>query len=186
MTVATLRRFEILVYKNKNGTIDTAQVPADSTIEFYSQGATLKAGVSATSPATLYVWHLGTIKGPLSPNPGDTLWPKGLSTQPLVVTAVSETDPANLSLTVTFTGTLIMNAGERLIRRVPRIPDQRPQVYADPLGLTATGTSIQTTAAGGGRGSCYLREYRFDYVVSVTGEAAPRVFPDAIGSFEMR
>jgi hypothetical protein len=179
----SLRRFDITVYRNKNGTTDTAQVPAASTVRFYLQGATIKTGfANLTSPRTLSVWHAGAIA------PGDTLWVNGNSAQPLTVdtSGVDSSDPSNVTVKVTYSGALTVSTGDRLILAAPD-PSRRPQAYSDPLGVSAIGTSVSTTEAGGGRANCYIKELRFDYTVSITGDTGnPRVFPDAEGSFVMR
>src|SRR6266850_261149 len=180
MGAPTLRRFDITVYRNKNGTVDTAQVPANSTVRFYLQGATVKTAVTnVSSPRTLSVWHAGAVQ------PGDVLWAGGVSTQPLTVDTdgVNSADPDNVTIRVTFSGTLTLAQKDRLILAAPD-PARRPQAYSDPLATSAIGTSISTTESGGGRASCYMREYRFDYAVAISGDSGPpRVYPDAEGAF---
>ena len=74
---------------------------------------------------------------------------------------------------------IALTVGQRLIPT-----NLRPNIYSDPIGSVAIGTSI-TTSATDGRASGYLREFRFDYIVRITGLTA-RLFVDAEGSFAMR
>jgi hypothetical protein len=183
----TLARFEITVLKNK--TNDVAQVPADSTIEFYAQGASIRSEAPAqpvSGPVTLDVWHLGQVQV------GDKLWRNGRmdptpgSLHPeLEVTGVGG-DPAAPTVTVTFAATLSWAKYDRLVLAVPATGHPpRPSAYVDPLGLQPIGSSLPTAAAEGGWAACYVAAFRYDFTVNVAGEA-PRVYPDAAGSFVMR
>ena len=175
-----LKRFDVFVYKDKTPT-DKAQIPAASTINFYRQGATVKTAVSVppqdpsneNPPTTdVHVYHMGGIIG------GETLWVDGNSAKDLVISAI---DVPNLVLKVLngSPSTINLAVGNRLVLASSPI-----SIYSDPVGAVAIGTSI-TTNATTGRANGYIREYRFDYVVNITG-VTPRVYSDAEGSFVMR
>jgi hypothetical protein len=75
-----------------------------------------------------------------------------------------------------------MGRGQRLV-----LSNRPPDVYSVPVRdapQKITGpVSIDSST---GRVWVYVAEYRFDYLVNVTGETTPRIFVDAIGSFVMR
>jgi hypothetical protein len=75
---------------------------------------------------------------------------------------------------------LLVLPGQRLVNRTAQ-----PLIYNDPAGNTATASSQLTTDPATGWASGYLREYRFDYIVSGTG-LTTRIFPDQVGSYVMR
>jgi hypothetical protein len=184
----TLARFEIVVLKNKDAN-DVAQVPADSTIEFYPQGATIRSETQTqpvSGPVTLQVWHPGQVRV------GDKLWRNGRkdptpgSHYPEMEVTEIGGDPEAQTITVSFADTLLWSQYDRLVLAVPGPGSPpRPNAYEDPLGSSPVGTSIATLAIDGGWAACYLTAFRFDYTVNVAGEA-PRVHPDAAGSYMMR
>jgi hypothetical protein len=173
-----LKRFDITVLKNKTIS-DAAQVPAAATINFYRAGASASANVSIPDqsmnpdpqPVTIPVYTMGTIAV------GDTVQADIISNALLSVAAVDAT-----ALTVSVINNSGQNsqifAGQRLVRRT-----NPPQAYRDPLGNVAIGSSITTDSATG-RAACYIKEYRYDYVV--TFASTVRVYADAEGSFVMR
>lgn len=169
-TMPVLRRFDIYVYKPKGGG-DPALVPAASaTVGFFRQGATVSVATSVGGGAEnvpVTVYNSGAIQAE------DEL--RVNFDRPLMVNSVSG---ATIYVTNETETPVVLAVGDRLIDTF-----ERPKLYKDPLGTVVIG--ISTSTDGSGRASGYVREYRFDYVVSVSGEA-DRIFPDAEGSFVMR
>ena len=88
--MANLARYNLIVTKDKSPT-DKAQVPADATVDFYEQGATVTTAVTVGDfevDVTITVRDVGRIV------PGDTLQ-KGLSTTP-TVTVGSVVNPTTI------------------------------------------------------------------------------------------
>jgi len=78
------------------------------------------------------------------------------------------------------TDSAVIAAQNRLI-----LLTNRPKIYDDPAAAAAAPGSSQTTAGSDGRALGYLREYRFDYIVTIDATTS-RVFVDDEGSFVMR
>lgn len=177
-----LRRFGVYVYKAK-GPSDPRRIPAYATINFYRQGATVRADVSVPysppadpMPVDVQVWNAGAIQLADQVAVDNT----GLH---LDVTGFISSDPDNIRIRVVNTTIL---EGIQLLAEQRLIPlSNRPDVYQDPTGEMATGDPLIVTNASTGLATCYIKEPRFDYGVVISGEAM-RVFADAVGGFVMR
>jgi len=169
-----VKRFEIVVYKDKTPGSDNAQVPALATINIYKQGSTVKTATSVpltVDPVPVPVYDLGRIVV------GDSLV-VGVSSNTLLVDSI--TLPDTLNLLNTSGSTINLAVGARL---VPTTAASRPNVYSDPLGSIALGSSIASDSVSG-RANGYIRDRNFDYIVSGAG-ITPRLFIDASGGFEL-
>ncbi len=174
-TLPVLRRFDMTVYKNKDGS-DPAQVPAEATIEFYRQGATVKTGpVTVTSGAFIMVtvYNTGDILGNAA-----YIVQKGTSAaETMDVRAVDEV--AGTIELKSKGGPIDLAVGDRLV-----CISDRPGIYDNPLG-DGTGATSVTTNSTTGRYGGYMRAYRYDVIVKVPA-TSPRLIVDCVGSFEMR
>lgn len=170
----TLKRFDVTVWK-RTSVSDAAQVPAQSTVRFYRQGATVKTAnelLPVPDEIELETYDIGSIAFPALLQ---------ARTDPALVMQVVSTDRlAGKIRVVNASGTTINLAiGDRLVNT-----SDPPSIFRDPLGQSAIGTSIDTPAATG-RAVGYLAEFRFDYIIEVS-TSDRRLYPDAEGSFEMR
>lgn len=177
-----LRRFDITVFRDQSPT-DHGQVPADALINFYKQGATVRTPITVPydsspdpTPTEIQVWHVGTVAL------GENVAVDASGTQ-LEVTGVDSSDAANMKLLVVNSSVIDgipLAEGARLIRLA-----DRPLVYLDSTGTTPTANSSTATDPATGRAVCYLREYRYDYTVTITGYPL-RIFVDAEGSYVLQ
>lgn len=175
-----LKRFDIYVYKDGAG---GAQVPADATVDFYAQGATANLTVAQTIPSmgsgSIPVWNLGSITGgsvQVGVNPSAIL-----SITNIVVQVPPISPYATLLVQNDGTQPVTVNNLDRLVPL-----GNRPFVYDDPNGDVPTAFNSRQTEPGTGRVRCYIREYRFDYIITIVGVPTPRLFIDAEGSYVMR
>jgi hypothetical protein len=164
-----LRRLDVVSYKNKSGT-DTAQIPVSATVNLYRQGASVRASVTVPISGTPTAVELDDIGGIVA---GDDLSINGASPTLSVDSVVD--DVAYVLLI--FASAEVLAVGDRLTpTTVPR-----PVAYKDPLGQVSIGTSF-TTAIATGRGSAYVWDWRYDYIVNITG-VTPRLYADAVGGY---
>ena len=174
--VPVLKRFDRYFYKNR-ASGDLAQVPASGAIlSFYAQGATVKltTNLAPTGLTTIPVFHTGMIAV------GDSLLVEGPTVKDAVVVTAVDATAGTVTieqLGLDFPPTSAQQ-GVRLIAGSRHL-----QVFADPLGMTGGAATLITDGAG--RARCYIREFRFDYTVTI-GATVPIVFADAEGSFVMR
>src|SRR5207247_1038244 len=101
----------------------------------------------------------------------------GLVDNRLKVASVNQ-DEGTVLLQQTGLTDITVGTGDRLISETGVLV-----AYVDPLGNIPK-TSL--TTGQDGRLSAYLREYRFDYTISIPGVSGLRIFIDAEGSFVMR
>lgn len=193
--VPTLRRFDAFVYKDYDAN-DKTQVPAAATIDFYAQGATLNEAndfldIANGAEVTVTVWHPGSLGDPVvDPNIIDGHHRVQIGVESGDVFEVVSVDPAPDPDEASATVTLKNESGHvvsvvRKDARLVRITD-RPEAYDDPVGLESTGSNALQTNATTGRARGYLREYRYDYIVTITETSERRLFRDSEGSFVMR
>lgn len=190
--VPTLKRFDVNVYRDYDATDDT-QVPAAATIDFYAQGATLNVSndlvnIQNGEEVEVSVWHPGSLGAPVvDPNITDGHHRVQIGVASADVFEVLDVAPSVTGATAVVklkntSGHAVTIAKDA---RLVRITD-RPEVYDDPVGLESTGLTSRSTDAATGRARCYLREYRYDYIVTITLTSEQRLFVDADGSFVMR
>lgn len=175
-TLPVLKRFDLTVYKNKNGTTDPSQVPAEATIKFYRQGATVKTGitVSDTLFTTVTVYNTGDI---LEGHTVQLEWDEAIT---MLVGTVDEA-AGTIQLKSTAGSPIPLIVGKRLVDQ-----SDQPKSYDDPLG-EGTGATAVTTNSTTGRYSGYLKAYRYDFIVMIPGTPAEyRLYIDCVGSFVMR
>lgn len=96
----------------------------------------------------------------------------GLTTSHILV-VVNVVSRTKLELTSNLPFEVTLTVGVRLIRK-----NQLLTVYSDPLGQVTMSNPISTAAATG-RAGAYLRDARFDYIVSGTGISPSRLYTDA-------
>ena len=165
-----LRRLDVVSYKNKSGS-DAAQIPTTATIDLYRQGASVKTAITVpliVDPTPVVVDDIGGIAV------GDDLIVNGAATPTLTVESVAE---GELGLIVSVLSSVSLSVGDRLTP----ISTPRPNAYRDPIALSAIGTSF-TTSSTTGRGSAYVKDYRYDYVMTISG-VTPRLYADAVGGY---
>ena len=176
-----LRRFDIFVYKNKNGLIDRSQVPCtvdDATVNFYRQGATLSSDtdIPRLGSAEIPVYHTGALQ-----DSGSAVLVIGSGFASVYVETV---DAMTNTITVNNLNGLMISAprGTRLIpTSVPGL------VFPDPMGRGTPVSQLTPDLGGSGRVTGYVRDYLFDYIVTVPDDVDPlRLFVDGVGSFVMR
>lgn len=183
-----LKSFDIVVYKDKDPTAvppDRAQIPAGgATIDFYAQGATASAAKTIPKNGaqdTVNVFHPGLLR---VTTPVQTVQIDGNATIVLqVIDVVLAGLGAGAFVTLKNTSTTddaVIAVGSRLI-----LLSDRPKIYSDPAAPASASGSTQATAGADGRVRGYLRDYRFDYIVTIDA-ATKRVYADAEGSFVMR
>ncbi len=172
-----LKRFDVTVYR-KRSTSDPAQVPADSTIQFYRQGATVETATSVlVSPSfEVKVFNTGNFAV------GDLVQVNTAATPEMTVVKL---DPGagKIWLANASGGSVPLAQFDRLI-----VKSNQPSIYLDPAGTLSLGTSIATSAGGPSpaRAVGYLREFRFDYIVTLTISGEATLYVDAEASFAMR
>lgn len=168
-----LKRFEILVLKDKGGG-DKSQIPTAAQVDFYRQGATLSALalLESGTPTEVDVYDRGSLAA------GDTVQ-RDTSASPTLTVGTHPSNAKKLLVTYSGPGELEIDAEVRLVPT-----NNRPKVYLDPSGASATSNSYITTSSVDGRGGCYIAAYRFDYIVSFS--STKRLYVDADGSFVMR
>jgi hypothetical protein len=165
----TLARYTLVVTKDKSGT-DNAQVPADATVDFYKQGATVTTGVTVPDGGTGVTI---TVRSSVRIVAGDTLR-KGLNASP-TVTVVSVT-PTTVVVNSDSNGAMVLVAGDRLM-----VTTARPAVYKESTGIDSYPSSqVVTDATTGVLLPAYLKEPFFDAAVSGTGVAG-RLLSDQPG-----
>ena len=169
-TTPLLRRFDIFAYKNKNGTTDTAQIPTAATVTLYRQGATTTANFTVTSgsigPYSVAVDDVGEIGA------GDSVQIGTDSTKGFTVDSIP--DRTHLSLLNDFGLNTTVASGSRIVVVSPLMT-----IYADALAATSASNPI-TADSSTGRAQAYVRNKRFDYIVS--GTVSPsRLFMNAEG-----
>ena len=175
-----LNRFDITVYRNLNGLIDKAQVPAtefQATVQVYRQGATANLPETIAIPpqggAELAVYNTGSIDA------GDAVLVDA-STSTLLVVAV---DITASTITVENDTFAFVNV-QPYARLTPTAP---ALVFEDPVGTSPLSQPLTPASSGSGRVTAYVKDLRFDYVVMVPGDPRPaRLFVDAVGSYVMR
>ena len=180
-----LKVFDIYVRKN-DGT------PAgQSPIRFFRQGATANLTTDMTiqnnNGNTIAVYFVGGIvAGDVS---ADVVIVDGDLTKWLKITGVDA--DANTVTVQNLSGgpvTVVASPGSRLSPgrsnggSAPISPTGT--VFKDPTGRFAVTQPFAADANG--RAVAFVADYRYDYVINVTGEAAARVFGDADGSYVMR
>jgi hypothetical protein len=168
--ISLLRRFDIFTYKNKNGTTDTAQIPTAATVTIYRQGATVTSNFTVTSgnigPYSVAVANTAEIQA------GDTVQ---VGTDPAKgFTVDSVPDSTHISLLNDLALSTTVFAASRLVVTSPL-----PSIYDNAPGTSTTSNPI-TADSSTGRAQVYVRNKRFDYIVS--GTVSPsRLFIDAEG-----
>lgn len=170
-----LKRFDVNVFKNKDAN-DPAQVPAAAAIVFYGQGATINDATIQLAAGSTYdgliVYNTGSFPAVTTQSDGY------LDANPLTHCLISM-NPTNATLNVTNVSgyNLTLSRGMRFwnFGRVV-------QAYSDPVGLVPVSVSTDPVT---GRAGCYIKEYRYDYIVSITG-GGQRLFVDEVGSLVMR
>ncbi len=176
-TLPVLKRFDMTVYKNRNGTIDPSQVPAQAKIEFYRQGATVKTGISVPTGnfVSVVVYNTGDILE------GHTVQLEMDEAKLMLVGTVNEV-AGTISLKSIVGTSIALTAEQRLVDT-----SARPNIYTDPLGSTTGATSVTTDSTTGPAGG-YLKAYRYDFIVKIppTSPTETRLHLDAVGSFVMR
>ncbi len=128
--------------------------------------------------ATIHVYHTGAMET------GDgiyTLYLNGDATKTLLCDSVDASTGTLHVYTLDASGNITVVKGDRLILRT-----SQPTVYNDAVGGSAHSPASELAIESTGRARCYVKEYRYDYVVAVTGETGYRVFIDSEGSFVMR
>lgn len=157
------------------------QVPADATIEFYGQGATVKTGnaiLKNGGEGDVIVWHPGSLAQ------DDIVQVDLDADHPLAVVSVTRVEDQATAIVRLrnddASDDVPVGVTARLVQR-----SSRPKVFDDPTGLTPTGQSSRATDPSNGRAQCYIAAFRFDYIVSGTG-LSTRLFIDADGSFVFR
>lgn len=178
-TQPVLKRFDITVYKNKDGTTDPPQVPAQAKIEFYRQGATVKVAPPTITPTdftTVTVYNTGDI---LQTHIVQREMEEAITMDVGVVNEAEGTIQLK-----SRGGNIVLTIGQRLIDT-----SSPPSAYKDPLGTIADGTGNSvTTNSTTGRYGGYMRAYRYDYIVKIppTSPTETRLYIDSEGSFVMR
>jgi hypothetical protein len=129
--------------------------------------------------ATLHVYDMGQVAE------GDQVMVEGDPTKGLVVGPVDQAAGTVFVTRLGYPGVTVI-LGNRLILKKVGLTNGRIKVYTDPLGTAPFANDQITLETGTGRARGYVREYKYDYVVTVTGEPAPRAFANAEGSFVMR
>lgn len=178
--VPILSRFDVTVYRNLNGVIDKAQVPAtefEATVQIYRQGATANLPEPTPVPpqggADIAVYNTGCIEA------GDSVMVDA-SASTLLVIAV---DIAASTITVENDTFAFINV-QRYSRLTPTVP---ALVFDDPVGTSPLSQPLTPSPSANGRVTAYVKDFRFDYVVTVPGDPRPvRLFVDAVGSYVMR
>jgi len=176
-----LRRFDIFVYKNKNGYVDRSQIPCtadDATINFYRQGATLSSDIDIPQfgSAEIPVYHTGALK-----DSDSAMLVIGAGFAPVHVDSVDAT--SNTITVHNLSGFAI--SPPRGTRLLPT--SVLGLVFPDPMGRGTAVTQLAPHPDGSGRVTGYVRDYLSDYVVTVPDDVEPvRLFIDGVGSFVMR
>ena len=143
----------------------TLKVAGGVPVKIFAQGATVAASVAvpAITPTPVSVAHTGalfsTFVGPDGLPWQGQAYVNGDSTKPLgIVSVVQSPSPI---ITVSNTGNaLTLVSGDRLMVSVPQ-----SVFYSDPNGMVAIGTTL-TSNATTGRVTGYVRDYRFDLLVT--------------------
>lgn len=170
-----LKRFVIRVLKDR-ATGDNVQVPAAGALaDFYQQGATVKVAgtVPSTGSVTIYFYNVGALAG------GNTLQLELDATKTMTVIGVDATANTAILGSASVPGGIPLAVGKRLVLKLPQVA----LFFQDPLGETTGATSATADSQGWVIG--YVKDYRFDYIVSGTGLTA-QLYPDAEGSWVMR
>ncbi|MEO8501208.1 MAG: hypothetical protein ABI565_09860, partial [Vicinamibacteria bacterium] len=165
-----LRRFDIVTFKNKSGS-DTAQVPTAATVNIYRQGATYRGSTITISPSdpdptTIDVDDIGDIVV------SDTLG-TNTATACFIVNAIISTTQLQLS---SISGSQTLSDNDRLV-----VTTNQPTIYSDSRGNTSTSNPLTADGATG-RAQVYVKNKRFDYIVTGLGTGVPaRLFRNAEG-----
>jgi hypothetical protein len=180
MAGASLTRFEFTSFKDKAPPSDLAQVPAQATISFYRQGATLTQSFSfpqiPEEPQAIHVDHPGDIgeSDILATFDMDSSTPD-LSSTRLFVDHIEFDEAQGWLIWVTPDGAPFSGvAGERLV-----VTSNQPLCYQDARGCSG-GATYLVSAAATGRAGGYLSHPRYDFLVIVANRPK-RLYIAAIG-----
>ncbi len=167
MSGAILRKFDVLAIRDPSLGYG-GQVPMpQGRIEFYRQGATVSTPsttIANSFTGTLTVYSLGGLLA------GDSVM---IGVGGGVVLTVSSVNPSTKQVTLSNSSgaSVTVLAGTRLIDLT-----NRPNAYADELGLAVIGNLV--IADSGGRATVFLPEGSYDYVIT----SASAVTFDAVQS----
>jgi len=176
-TIPALKRFDIYVYKKRSPPTDNALIAVSGAqISLYRQGATIRTAktiLPEQENVAVDVYHTGAVSA------SDQLRVNNDTQKSLNVVSV---DIVTRTLYVSYFGpfNLVLGVGDRLFDQTAR-----PLLYSDPIGTVVVTPSTYPTDADGRR-TGYVREYRFDYMISGISGEANRLFIDSEGSFVMR
>lgn len=151
-------------------------VPADdASVSFYKQGATVKTAVGPFSgSAIVEVYHTGVIA------PLDVVQFGADSGTTLRVEQTNfDQEAGQLELTILTSGPVSLDVGDRLVRIENEFGPDPAMIYQNPTGQDVGSPSLGADSEGWVEG--YIKDYRFDYIITV-GSAA-KVFVDDLGSF---
>lgn len=184
-----LTRFSIYVYKDVSA-LSRGRVPAAGwNVQLCRQGATVDIGSGfdidhGETGVVLTVFDVGAIVGPPSYGyDGDTITADGRGQ--LIVTAVNAEDGTITVRNPSETDAVHIDEHTRLT------PISAPlaQAYSNPIGA-GDELSQPLNVDDGGRCECYVRTYRFDYIITSESPGSDpdeaRVFADAVGGLVMR
>lgn len=186
-----LRRFEIETTKLVGSSPPFFLYPAEGTVAFYQQGATVArpTSINAGTSELVPVRHPGAIRKPKQePSPAIydfvQAYVSGYFTLKVldIIPALPRHSPNTVQLMLENTSgqNLVLPLAARLI-----LASRAARLYDDPFGnILHSGNTINTDPVTG-RGSIYVGERVFDYVVS-GNELLTRAGIDVEGSYDMR